>query len=416
MKYRLGDICDFEKGVTGIQKSVPGEYPLVVTGRERKTCNTYQFDCEAVCVPLVSSTGHGHKSLNYIHYQTGKFALGTILVALIPKDKNLINAEFLREYLKCYKDEKLISLMKGGANVTLPLKRLQDLEIDIPGIEKQSRIVEEIQKLRNLVYECNNNFDYSLDLLEKLKSSMISMAIQGHLVPQDPNDDPAEKILEKIRAEKEKLAQQGKIRKEKSLPPISPDIIPFEVPNSWVWCRFRSIANIASNLVSPEKYLDSAHVAPNNIEKFTGKLLTYQTVKEDNITSANQLFHHGQILYSKIRPNLSKVIVVNFDGLCSADMYPIDSYINTQYLHIYMLSNTFLKFVTKHDTRVAMPKINQEELNKILIPLPPLKDQYRIVQKINSLMKICDEQKRNIAKAKENIEKLNQAISREMFN
>ena len=108
MKYKLGDLCIFEKGATGIQKAIPGKFPMVVTGPNRKTSDTFQFDCEAVCIPLVSSTGHGHKSLNYIHYQSGKFALGTILVALIPKNKNVLNAEFLRENLFLSKDEMLV--------------------------------------------------------------------------------------------------------------------------------------------------------------------------------------------------------------------------------------------------------------------------------------------------------------------
>ena len=94
----LAELCDLEKGKTGLMKAVPGEYPLVATGKERRTCDSYQFDTEAVCIPLVSSTGHGHASLKYVHYQEGKFALGTILVAVIPKDKNVLNAQFLHLY------------------------------------------------------------------------------------------------------------------------------------------------------------------------------------------------------------------------------------------------------------------------------------------------------------------------------
>ena len=71
----LKDICNFEKGTTGLMKAIPGEYPLVTTGANRRTCESYQFDTKAVCIPLVSSTGHGHASLNNIHYQEGRFCV-----------------------------------------------------------------------------------------------------------------------------------------------------------------------------------------------------------------------------------------------------------------------------------------------------------------------------------------------------
>ncbi len=93
-KIRLGDICTIEKGNIGITKAIPGEYPLVVLGEERKTHNEYQFDDEAVIIPLVSSTGHGHRSMKRIFFQRGKFAVGSILCAVIPKDKTKLSAEF----------------------------------------------------------------------------------------------------------------------------------------------------------------------------------------------------------------------------------------------------------------------------------------------------------------------------------
>lgn len=89
---KLGEICSIEKGTTPIQKAIPGKYPLVVTADNRLSCSTYQFDGCAVCIPLISSSGHGKKDLRTLHYQTGKFALGNILCAVIPCDKNYIGS------------------------------------------------------------------------------------------------------------------------------------------------------------------------------------------------------------------------------------------------------------------------------------------------------------------------------------
>jgi len=111
-KYAIKEICKIEKGKSPIQKTKPGEYPLVVTAEERLTSNEYQFNGEAVCIPLVSSTGHGHASIKRIHYQKEKFALGNILCALTSLDENLVMTKYLYLYLSYHKDSLLVPLIK----------------------------------------------------------------------------------------------------------------------------------------------------------------------------------------------------------------------------------------------------------------------------------------------------------------
>lgn len=164
------------------------------------------------------------------------------------------------------------------------------------------------------------------------------------------------------------------------------DEIPFEIPESWIWVRFFSVVDIATNLVRPETYADYMHIAPDNIEKATGVLLECHTVQQDKVVSPNHLFYKGQIIYSKIRPLLRKAVIAPFDGLCSADMYPLNTSLNKEYLLRYILSDTFnLQVATAMSSRVKMPKINQDELSKILIPIPPMREQERIVSKIEEL-------------------------------
>jgi len=191
MKYKLEDLCYFEKGQTGIQSAVPGQYPLVVTGAERKTCSTYQFDGEAVCVPLVSSTGHGHKSINYIHFQSGKFALGSILVALVSKNQQILDTQYLREYLLFNKDRILVPLMKGGANVTLSIASLQKLEIEVPNLERQKIIVKIIQGIRDKIQNINSNTQVNEEEVIQLKKSIIEYATTGRLTSQEGKNEPA---------------------------------------------------------------------------------------------------------------------------------------------------------------------------------------------------------------------------------
>lgn len=108
---KMGEVCKLEKGSTPIQKATPGNYPLVVTTSERKSSNDYQFDGSAVCIPLISSRGHGVACLNQVYYQEGKFALGNILCAVLPNDKNILSARFLYYYLNYKKDILIVPLM-----------------------------------------------------------------------------------------------------------------------------------------------------------------------------------------------------------------------------------------------------------------------------------------------------------------
>ena len=159
--------------------------------------------------------------------------------------------------------------------------------------------------------------------------------------------------------------------------------------DSWEKVCFDKIADIKSNLVDPKNYPDVPHIAPDNIEKKSGKLLTYHTVLEDKIKSSKHKFFAGQILYSKIRPYLSKVVLINFDGLCSADMYPISvkNTVCARYLWHYMLSEEFLLQVDKNaGSRSVLPKINQKELSSTKINLPSLDEQKEIVRVLDSLL------------------------------
>ena len=165
------------------------------------------------------------------------------------------------------------------------------------------------------------------------------------------------------------------------------DEIPFEIPDTWLWARFFSVIDIATNLVRPEWYADYIHIAPDNIEKATGRLLSCRSVLQDNVTSPNHLFREGQIIYSKIRPLLRKAVIAPFDGLCSADMYPLNKSLNGKYLLRYILSDAFnLQVAAAMSSRVKMPKINQEELSGILIPVPPIQEQERIACKLDELL------------------------------
>jgi type I restriction enzyme S subunit len=151
----------------------------------------------------------------------------------------------------------------------------------------------------------------------------------------------------------------------------------------WSKDFFSKIATVCANLVSPNKYLDYPQVSPANIEKDSGRILPCVTVRETGIISDNHLFFEGQILYSKIRPLLNKVTIAPFDGLCSADMYPIETQLYAKYLVYFMLSTTFLSQLSMTENRVKMPKLNRKELASIIVIYPSINEQRAIVARLD---------------------------------
>lgn len=166
-----------------------------------------------------------------------------------------------------------------------------------------------------------------------------------------------------------------------------------EIPSHWKAIPFKRVAKVKTNLVHPEDYLSYPQVSPDCIEKESGKLIKYETVEKANVESDNHLFFKGQLLYSKIRPLLNKITIAPFDGLCSADMYPIETTMDTAFLKYMMLSDSFLESVriVVRD-RVKMPKINQEELSQTILLYPPLTEQLVIATYLDRKSAEIDEQ------------------------
>ncbi len=143
----LGEACEVLKGKFPTKKTPPGKYPLVVTAAERRSAPEYQFDAPSVCIPMVSSTGHGHASIHRLHYQEGKFALANIMAALLVRPDIPLLPRFLFHYLTFHKEEKLVSLMAGTANTSLTLTKLKRVSIEIPDIEVQREIVDALDQV-----------------------------------------------------------------------------------------------------------------------------------------------------------------------------------------------------------------------------------------------------------------------------
>ena len=317
------------------------------------------------------------------------FVVGADGVKIFKPITSVITAKFLFYVLRFYSRD----LHKVGG-YSRHYKFIKNNPIPLPPLAEQERIVAKIEELLPLVSEYDETEKrlsaLNAEFPDKLRKSILQQAMQGKLTDRDPSDEPAVELLKRINAEKVAHAGARKTRKGLVQSLIAEDEKPFDLPDTWEWVRFTDVIDVASNLVQPNDYLDYMHIAPDNIEKGTGKLFLCRTVAEDKVSSPNHLFGKNQLIYSKIRPLLRKVAIAPFDGLCSADMYPLKTILHTNYVKYVILSDVFNNQVAKiASTRVKMPKINQTELGKIIIPLPPLDEQRRIADRIEELLAAC---------------------------
>ena len=426
-KVKIGDICKIVKGTTGIASAEPGEYPLVVTAEERKTCSSYQFDCEAVCIPLVSSSGHGKKSLKNVHYQSGKFALGTILCAVIPNNPEQLDARFLHQYLQFYKDTILVPLMKGAANVSLSMKDIATVEIPLPPIENQRELSDLFITLQENQKKLAAETEKQLEYTKLLRQNILQDAIEGkltvdwrksHPVIKGNPDYDAEALFEKIQKGEVSPSLQPATRS--SATPSAgdtPATPPFEIPEGWKWvklgelCNFGNCQNIEPDFIKPNDWI----LDLEDIEKDTGRIISIRSFSENNSQSTKHVFYKGFVLYSKLRPYLNKVVIAPKEGYCTSEILPLDfgSCNNAKFMQIALMSPYFVNYTTKLSYGMKMPRLGTNDGKKAWIPLPPLKEQEEIVTKVENLLAKVTELENQIQERKTLSDKLAFGIIKE---
>lgn len=281
------------------------------------------------------------------------------------------NGEVSREYIRYAIDtpviqNMLLSKTKVTAIPNLTLEIISECLIPFPPLAEQQRIVEQIESLFSKLDEAKEKAQEVIDGYEARNAAVYNDAFSGRLTAQWREDNYKE--------------------------------------NKWETKRFDEVADIKSNLVEPSNYLEFPHIAPDNIEKRTGILLDYHTIAEDGVKSGKHRFYAGQILYSKIRPYLSKVVMVDFDGLCSADMYPIEAKENTKYLLYYMLSDMFLEQASSAGSRSVLPKINQKELSAIKVRITSDEEQKEVVRILDYLLPMMQQVRDKAVQVVDNID------------
>lgn len=231
--------------------------------------------------------------------------------------------------------------------------------------------------------------------IKKLRELILELAVRGKLVPQDPNDEPASVLLERIAAEKAELVKQGKIKKQKPLPEISEEEKPFELPVGWEWVQISEIGHDWGQKTPDE---DFTYIDVGSINK------EYGIIEEPSILSAKdapsrarKIVQKGTVIYSTIRPYLLNIAIIESvfspEPIASTAFAIIHPYtaMNANFIYYYLRSPVFINYVESCQTGVAYPAINDKQFFSGIIAVPPSSEQVRITKKIKELMSLGDQ-------------------------
>lgn len=233
------------------------------------------------------------------------------------------------------------------------------------------------------------------DGIKKLRELILTLAMQGHLVPRDPNEQPASELLKEIEVEKLQLVKEGKIKKPKPLPPVAEEEKPYALPQGWEWVRLRDICHDWGQRVPNSRF---TYIDVSAIDKKSGRIAEAQIIGASDAPSrARKIVHPGDVVYSTVRPYLLNVAIIEREyepePIASTAFAVLHSYngVLNRFVFRYLRSPIFISYVERTQKGVAYPAINDGDFFSGLFPLPPSDEQHRIVAKIDELMARCDE-------------------------
>lgn len=294
-----------------------------------------------------------------------------------------------------YGQKEIRKNYKSTAQGTITVQDVREIVIPMPPIEEQRRILAKIEELMPNVERYGVAYS-KLEVLNKkfpedMRKSIVQYALQGKLVEQQDEEGTAEELYQQIQEEKEKLIKEGKIKKQKPLPKITEEEIPFKIPESWKWVRLGDITHNWGQK-KPEKLFD--YIDVGSIDNISGTLSKYENLIEakDAPSRARKIVKEGTVLYSTVRPYLLNICIIDkkfehepIASTAFAVLHPFKGLFE-KYLYFVLRSPMFIAYVSSVMIGVAYPAINDANLLAGLIPLPPLEEQKRIVAKIEELM------------------------------
>ena len=348
-KIKLIDICNPKqwKTIATSQLLDNGKFPVYGANGIIGYYNEFNHEDTTVLITCRGATcGNVHISIPKSYINGNAMALDNL-------NEKICLKEYLYYFLNYYDMTKIIS---GSAQPQITIQGLKKIYVKIYSIEEQKNIIKVLNKIKKVI-----------DLKEKQVTSLDNI-IKSQFVEMFGNLETNDK--------------------------------------KWNIANILEVASIDTNMTKDfKKYADLPHIGIENIEKNTGKLINYISVKESGLTSGKYLFDERHIIYSKIRPNLNKVATPDFKGLCSADSYPIltNEKCRKEFLVFVLRSEYFLNYILSYSSRTNIPKVNKEQLGGFNFPLPPIELQNRFADIVKQIDKQKFESVMELKKLQKNI-------------
>lgn len=287
----------------------------------------------------------------------------------------------------------------GGVQKFVSLSYLREFPVPVPPIEEQQRIVERVNVLMEKLDEFSEIEQQLIALKANfpadLRGAILQAAMQGKLTEQLESDTPVEQLLTSIENGREQLLSKGAYKQDKKLRPLDDSEIPFDIPDSWSWVKLGYCSTYGQTKQKATIYeieSDIWSLDLEDIEKTTGRLLCKQKASQRKINGDKVKFFKGNILYSKLRPYLLKILIADDDGICTPELIPFDMIgdINPRYI-LWVLRSPHVDYKINAVTYgVKMPRVGTDTMVNLLIPLPPIEEQQRIVERLDALLPLCD--------------------------
>jgi type I restriction enzyme S subunit len=323
------------------------------------------------------------------------YALSANVVLIQPIEKR-VDSKFVFYLLSSeFIENQFSNNSRATTQAAFGILKVRDIDIVLPPITEQRRIVAAIESAFAVIDEIEQNKTDLQSAVTSAKSKILSLAVSAKLVPQDPADEPASVLLDRIKTERAKLIKAGKIKPDKreKEAAVTRDNshyadMPFDVPKSWAWCAFGEVCDYGNCVnETPDNIPNNAWILDlEDIEKDTGRIAAFVSKSEREFYSSKHIFHAGQVLYSNLRPYLNKVLVAPKDGYCTSEIIPLkfETEVDSGYFRYLLMSPYFLAYANLCSYGVKMPRLGAANAKKALIPLPPLAEQSRIVVAIET--------------------------------
>lgn len=425
----ISDLFDFSKGSLQSSKCTPGKFRFITAAEDWKTHNTYSHDCEALIFAMAASG-----SLGRTHYVNGKFISSDLCFILTPKKSVKLDLIFYHRLFNFLRIDIVKRLATGTSKLAINQTNFGAYKLPYFDYSHQLQFRGKIEKILALNNKFLAEIDMQLDFLPKLRQQILQDAIKGKLTADWRKKNPAlitgenhaSKLLEKIKSEKSRLIQQGKLKKEKPLPPITEAEKPFPLPEGWVWCRLDGdIAHVstgATPLTSHKEYYNGGTLnwvtssATNDLFICSSeKLITEKAIRETNC----KIFPIGTLIIAmygqgKTRGQISELnISAATNQACAAlELYYCNETLK-RYLKIF--------FLQQYDKLRALafgglqPNLNLTKIGETMIPLPPYEEQKRILVGVDNAMNRLDGLEKQCAERQSQSKMLMQSVLREAF-